>query len=317
MARKPRINFPGAFYHCINRGNQRKSIFLSDDDFLFMLDTLARATAKYEALIHAFCLMPNHFHVLIQVQKVPLSTIMRSSLTAYARYFNRAHHKTGHVFQGRYRAILCQKDSYLLELTRYIHLNPLRSHLTATPQQWRWSSLNAYLHPAEHQWLYTKDILGLFGKKTRTRLAEFLCQDSQLDPADIYPSESFPILGDDTFTKTAADPVALRRQIPRTWPGPRFSLQELSAALAEENHLPLHLLGMRHKGPHTLSDLRACIVYSAIQYGSYKNAQLASFLHISSSAVSNHYRKFLQRINSDPSLEVNLFQSLKSKLLNN
>jgi len=317
MARKPRIHYPGALYHSINRGNQRKPIYLSEDDFLFMLDTLAQAATKYGALIHAFCLMTNHFHLLLQVQDVPLQTIMRSCLTAYAKHFNRTHNKTGHVFQGRYRAILCQKESYLLELARYIHLNPLRAHLVEAPQQWRWSSLHGYLHPAEHNWLYTKDILDLFGKHPRTHLAGFLSQASHLDPARIYPPESFPILGDEAFVKTASDPVALRRHSARSWPGPRFSLEELSLVLAQQMHLPPHLFNLRHKGPKGLSGLRASIVYAAMQYGFYHNAQLAQFLHISSSAVSILYQNFLKRIESDPSIEASLFQSLKQEFLNN
>jgi REP element-mobilizing transposase RayT len=156
MARKPRIHFHGALYHCINRGNQRKQLFFSDDDYLFFLDLLAICAEDFGALVHAFCLMPNHFHLIIQVQQIPLSTIMRSSLTSYAKSFNRTHHKIGHVFQGRYRAILCQKEPYLLELVRYIHLNPVRAHLVDSPQQWRWSSLASYLHPGQHPWLYTK-----------------------------------------------------------------------------------------------------------------------------------------------------------------
>jgi REP element-mobilizing transposase RayT len=311
MARKPRIHFPGAFYHCINRGNQRKPLYLSDDDFLFMLDTLAGTATKYGALIHGYCLMPNHFHALIQVQQVPLETVMRSCLTAYAKYFNRTHKKTGHVFERRYRAILCQKESYLLELVRYIHLNPLRAHLVENPQQWRWSSLNAYLHPAQHSWLYTKDVLERFGHHTHQQLASFLAQASILEPSQIYPHELFPILGDADFVKTASDPVSLRRHLVRQWPGPRLSLQEIANHLSQKMGLASQLLSLRRKGPQSLSHLRASLVYAATQYFFYHNAQIAHFLHISSSAVSFLYQKELAVFSANPTLEDSLFQELK------
>jgi putative transposase len=315
MARKPRIHFPGALYHCINRGNQRNSLYLSDEDYLSMLDAMAEVVIKYGALIHAFTLMPNHWHALIQVQEVPLHTIMRSCLTKYARYFNRTHHKTGHVFEKRYRAILCQKEAYLLELVRYVHLNPLRAHLVDEPQQWRWSSLHLYLHPAQHAWLYTSDILELFGKHPRQRLADFLAQVTPLDPARIYPSESFPILGDDAFIKAATEAVSLRRYVACRWPGPRVSLPDLANYLAQQLTLSPLLLALRHRGPQCLAQLRATIVYAAIQYFSYQNSQLASFLNVSSAAVSILYQKFLAQIFSDPSVEAKLFQSLKQRFL--
>jgi REP element-mobilizing transposase RayT len=316
MARKPRIHFPGAFYHCINRGNQRKQIYFSDDDFLFMLDALANVSGKFGALIHAYCLMHNHFHLLLQVQEIPLHTILRSLLTAYARYFNRTHHKTGHVFQGRYRGILCQKENYLLELVRYIHLNPLRARLVENPTQWRWSSLNDCLHPGQHSWLYTNDVLTLFGNNPRFRLASFLSQASNLDPALIYPPESFPILGDDGFTKRAADPIALRRHNTRIWPGQRFSLEELAQVLSRQMRLLPSALNLRHKGSRNLSTLRESIVYVALQYGFYHNAQLAQFLHISSSSVSTLYQNFLKKMSISPMIESSLLQSLKREFLN-
>jgi REP element-mobilizing transposase RayT len=138
MGRKPRIHYPGAFYHCLNRGNQRQSIFLSDEDYRFFLDTLASVRQKFGVRWHGYCLMPNHFHLLVEVAETPLSTIMRSVETAFALRFNFLYRKQGHVFQGRYRSVLCEKRSYLLELIRYIHLNPVRAHLVDQARQPNW-----------------------------------------------------------------------------------------------------------------------------------------------------------------------------------
>jgi REP element-mobilizing transposase RayT len=310
MARKPRIHLPGALYHCINRGNQRKPLFFSDDDYLFFLDLLAICTEDYGALVHAFCLMPNHFHLIIQVQQIPLSTIMRSALTSFAKYFNRTHHKIGHVFQGRYRAILCQKESYLLELVRYIHLNPVRAHLVESPQQWRWCSLASYLHPSQHPWLYTKDVLAHFGQRPRHHLLAFLSQAPAVDPAAIYRPESFPLLGDAEFVKLATAPVPLRRQVTRSFPGPRFQLPKIARVCADQSHLPVSLSETPHKGSAALHRLRQMITFAATHYFYYSTSRLAQFFHVAPSSISRMNYAFCVKIRQHPSLEKQLFQSL-------
>ena len=145
MGRGRRVTYPGAFFHCINRGNQRESIYRDEQDYQLMLDSLGEVSTRFGARIHGYCLMPNHFHLLIQQQEISISTIMRSLTTRYAICFNRKYGKVGHVFQGRFRGILCDQHSYLLELIRYIHLNPMRAKLVEQPQDWKWSSLAAYL----------------------------------------------------------------------------------------------------------------------------------------------------------------------------
>ncbi len=290
MARKPRIFFPGAFYHCLNRGNRRKPLFLSDDDYLFMLDCLNQAIGKFGALLHGYCLMPNHFHLLIQAQQVPLSTLMRSCLTRYAQHFNRIHHLTGHVFQGRYRAILCQKESYLLELMRYVHLNPVRAHLVEAPQQWRWSSLNDYLHPSQNSWLHTREVLSLFGRQPRQELLCFLSQAPDLDSKQIYSPEKFPLLGDEAFTKAVTESVALRRQAPRSIPGSRLSLQEIADRICSLGSSPGFLLDHRHKGTRHLTQIRQDIVFAASHFFFYPPGEIARFLKISPAAVTQLQR---------------------------
>ncbi len=307
MPRKPRIHYPGALYHCINRGNRRKAIYGCDNDYLFMQDCLANAVEKHGALIHGYCLMTNHFHIIIQVHDVRLSTIMRSCLTRFAQNFNRIHHKTGHVFQGRYRAILCQKQSYLLELVRYVHLNPVRAHLVQDPQQWRWSSLNDYLHPSQHPWLHTRDILAEFGRHPHHHLLQFLSQVPDLDPAMIYPPESFPILGDNAFIKQVTEPVALRRHMPRSFPGRRLSLKQIAQAICEAQQFPIQQLNHPHKGPHQLSRIRQDIILAGRQFFFYKTCQLADFLNISSAAVT----LLLNQLSSNQAL----FDSRKTLIL--
>ena len=126
MARKPRIHFPGALYHVIARGNRRQGIFRDDKDLQRFLTYLSDVKSRFPFRLYAYGLMKNHLHLLIEVDEVPLSRIMHSLLFGYAGYFNRRYGEAGHLFQGRYKAIVCDKDAYLLELVRYIHLNPVR-----------------------------------------------------------------------------------------------------------------------------------------------------------------------------------------------
>jgi REP element-mobilizing transposase RayT len=125
MARKPRIHFPGALYHVITRGNRRQGIFQDEKDLEQFLTYLSNCKNRFPFCLYAYALMQNHLHFLIEVGEIPLSRIMQSLLFGYAHYFNRRYREVGHLFQGRYKAILCDKDAYLLELVRYIHLNPL------------------------------------------------------------------------------------------------------------------------------------------------------------------------------------------------
>ena len=127
MARKPRVHFTGALYHVMSRGNQGQAIFKSDQDRQRYLDFLKDGQKRFGYRLYAYVLMGNHVHHLIEIGQTPLSKVMQNILFRYTRYWNRRYKKTGHLFQGRYKAILCDKDSYLLELIRYLHLNPVNS----------------------------------------------------------------------------------------------------------------------------------------------------------------------------------------------
>ena len=145
MARRPRVHFPGALYHVIARGNQRQDIFLAEEDFKTYLSYLSEYKSKYSFYVYAFALMRNHVHLLVEVKDTSLSRIMQVLQFRYTRCFNKRYRKVGHLFQGRYRAILCDKDQYLLELTRYIHLNPVRAGIVEVPEKYPWTGHLSYL----------------------------------------------------------------------------------------------------------------------------------------------------------------------------
>jgi REP element-mobilizing transposase RayT len=143
MARPLRVEFPGAVYHITSRGNAKQEIFLDDKDFTDFLDVLCFVVKRYNWILHAYCLMKNHYHLLIETPDGNLSRGMRQLNGIYTQKFNRRYNRVGHLLQGRYKAILVDKDSYLLELCRYIVLNPVRAGIVREPGEWRWSSYKA------------------------------------------------------------------------------------------------------------------------------------------------------------------------------
>lgn len=163
MARPLRITYPGAFYHVTSRGNERKAVFKSKSDRLKFLEYLGSATTRYDASIHAYCMLDNHFHLLMETPSGNLPQIMQHINGAYTTYFNIKRGRSGHLFHGRYKAILVEMDAYAEELSRYIHLNPVRAGNVNTPGEYEWSSYPAYVgvaHPPE--WLNRQHILSYF-----------------------------------------------------------------------------------------------------------------------------------------------------------
>ncbi len=164
MARKPRVEFSGALYHVICRGNQRQVIFRNDADRKYYLDSLERYRQWYGFKVYAYVLMSNHVHMLLETGGMPLSRIMQGLQLRYTGYFNRKYNKVGHLFQGRYKAILCDRDAYLLELVRYLHLNPQRMRSPMQAATYRWSSHGAYLGKGNIVTIETVPVLREFAK---------------------------------------------------------------------------------------------------------------------------------------------------------
>jgi REP-associated tyrosine transposase len=143
MARPARIQIPGGLYHVTSRGVRRSAIVSDEDDCSVFVETLARVVPRCSWACHAYCLMTNHFHLLVETPLPNIATGMQALKTAFAQHFNRRHGTTGHVFEGRYGAVLVAKDSHLLEAARYIVLNPVRAGLCGRPEEWPWSSFLA------------------------------------------------------------------------------------------------------------------------------------------------------------------------------
>ncbi|WP_029133309.1 REP-associated tyrosine transposase [Sedimenticola selenatireducens] len=164
MARPLRIEFAGALYHVTSRGDGREEIYRSDGDRRLFLGVIEAVCERFDWVIHAYCLMDNHYHLLVETPNGNLAKGMRHLNGVYTQAFNREHGRVGHVFQGRYKAILVQKETYLLELARYIVLNPVRARMVRRAMDWAWSSYRATAgHDEGAKWLQTEWILSAFG----------------------------------------------------------------------------------------------------------------------------------------------------------
>jgi len=167
MARRPRLFASGLLYHVIVRGNQRRKTFRTAEDYQAYLKRVEGYQKKYAVRIFAYCLMPNHVHLLLETGPIPLFKFMQGLQQSYTQYFNLRYRKVGHLFQGRYKAIICEKDQYLLVLVRYIHLNPVRTGLVQKPGQYHYSGHASYLGTATPMIIETLPILRLLGGKRR------------------------------------------------------------------------------------------------------------------------------------------------------
>lgn len=178
MARPLRIEFAGALYHVTSRGDRREAIFEDDADRVAFLATLAEVVERFNWLCHAYCLMSNHYHVVVETPDGNLSKGMRQLNGVFTQTSNRRYGRTGHLFQGRFKGVLVDKDSHLLELTRYVVLNPVRAGMVAQAADWPWSSYRAMVGEASvPEWLATDGLLAQFGSRreeARTRYREFV-----------------------------------------------------------------------------------------------------------------------------------------------
>jgi REP element-mobilizing transposase RayT len=219
MARPLRLEFPGALYHLTGRGNARQKVFFTDADRELFLSTLAGVVTRYHWTCHAYCLMANHYHLLVETPKANLSIGMRQLNGIYTQRFNRRHNRVGHLFQGRFKAILVERESHLLELCRYIVLNPARVKGSAKASTWKWSSYRATAGLASvPEFLSTDWILEQFGKsrsRARQQYREFVREGMASRPWDDLKGQIY--LGSAAFIERHASGKGKRdiKEIPR------------------------------------------------------------------------------------------------------
>ncbi len=261
MARPLRIEYPGALYHVTSRGDRREPIFEDDDDRIMFLELLCHVSERYNWVLYAYCLMTNHYHLLIETPDANLSKGMRQLNGVYTQRYNRIHHKFGHVFQGRFKAIHVQKDSYLLELSRYIVLNPVRAGMVYKAEEWLWSSYRATCGlDGGIECLSTDWLLSQFSAD-RTAAQEsyqyFVTEGNR--QASVWKHlKNQVFLGDDQFVEK------LQRKL-----SPDEDLSEIPKAQSRATAQPLEYYANSYKRNEAIAHAYATGCYSMKQIGDY------------------------------------------------
>lgn len=273
MARPPRVFGPGLLYHVIVRGNHREAIFLGHRDYETYLHRLAVYRARYAVTLHAYCLMPNHVHLVLGTAEAPLDRFMQCLQQSYTQRFNRQYAQVGHLFQGRYKALRCETDEYLITLVRYVHQNPVRAGLTRRAEDYPYSGHRAYLgEVASSQLVDPTVVLGLVGGTSGyVRLIAS-------DPGNIEPG--------------AADD--LRAPLP-----PRASLGAALEVLARGLRVDVEVLhGAGRGGP--ASGARALAAYVLVRRLGYRLTDVAAGLGRNLATASNAVRRVGEQLPDDP-----------------
>lgn len=174
IPRKRRIWYPGATYHIMGRGNRHKDIFSDEEDRQYFLVILENVQKRYPFLIHSYCLMTNHYHILLETKSSEIWRIMQLFVLNYTTYYNHKYNKDGHLFQGRYKSCIVENDEYFLQTSRYIHLNPVKAKMVAYPQDYKWSSYKTILGMEDQRIVEREKILSYFKKPRELEYQRFV-----------------------------------------------------------------------------------------------------------------------------------------------
>jgi len=309
MARQLRIQYPGAFYHVTSRGNQKQPIVLADRDRSALLNYFQEAHDKLGAVIHTYCLMDNHYHLLLETPLGNLSNIMHFINTSYAIFINTSYSRTGHLLQGRYKAILVETDAYAQELSRYIHLNPVRAEIVALPEEYPWSSYREYLgQRIPPQWLNTALVLGYFGHDLQiatSRYAVFVAEAiGKIIENPLKKAGSSLILGSAAFIAQTKKAFLAHKQENREIPAIR-GLKE-RPGLDVIQHAVEQILGPRNRF------VRNMAIFLCRKKTNYKLNEIAEFYRISLSAVAKAGQQMKAALANNKTLEKAMAEIEKS-----
>ncbi len=297
MPRKPRIHFPGALYHVIARGNRRERIFRDQKDYQLYLNFLREYKDRYGFYLYAYTLLPNHVHLLIEAGRYPLSRLMQNLQFRYTRHFNIKYKNYGHLFQGRYKAILCEKESYLLELSAYIHLNPLRAGLVEDPIKYRWCSYRSYVRERKDDLVERDFLFAQFSQDKNVAMREYerfvKGRMGQGHREDFYDLKDQRFLGEDEFVDN------VHRQLNEE---PLFvydiSLGQIVSEVSSALHLPADLF-------YTLSRNRqgalgrAVTGYVGRKLGGYQIKATAAHFHRDPVVISQGIKRLENKLKEE------------------
>lgn len=282
MTRPLRIEYPGAVYHITSRarGNEKESIFKDDQDYKNFLNTLQRVNKRYNWLCHAYGLMTNHYHLLIETPDGNLSLGMRQLNGVYTQLFNKRHKRNGHLFQGRFKGILIQKDSHLLEVCRYVVLNPVRAAMVERPEVWNWCSYRATAGKEKpHSCLTTDWVLGQFSGKRNKAEQEYrqFVKWGIGEKSIMLEVKGQIILGGDEFVDSLVDHLKKHKHVPEIPRSQRYANRPILDKIFNES-----VLRDRKKRDNKMIE--------AVEKYGYRQSEISGHLGLHTSTVSNLVR---------------------------
>ena len=281
MARPLRIEYSGAVYHITSRGNEKRPVFKDDPDREIFLKTLTHVNERYNWICHAYCLMDNHYHILIETPDGNLSIGMRQLNGVYTQAFNKSHRRTGHLFQGRYKAILIQKDSHLLEVSRYVVLNPVRARMVEQPRDWKWSSYRATAgNEKPHPCVTTDWLLGQFsGNRTKAEKEYRQFVRWGIGKESIWTDvKGQTLLGEDEFVDSLLDHLKKHKDVSEIPKSQRYVNRPALAKIFTN-------------GIHNERRKRDKAIAEAVDKHGYRQKEVADHLGLHYSTVSNILRQ--------------------------
>ena len=287
MPRRLRIHLPGGFYHVTLRGNHQQAIFFSDRDRTLLNGIVAQAIEKFSARVHAYCWMGNHIHLLLQAGTVPIARTMHYVATTYARMKQQHLQTTGHFFERRYHALLVDTDSYLLQLLRYIHLNPVTAGVAGEPADYRWSSHHNYVGARTEPWVTTEFVWRVFAGERTVAISAYRRFIDDRTAGDWVPemamSSDLQVLGGDKFVArvTCAPRAGHQRQ----------SLEELIAEACRRFEVEREMLDSPARDPYRVK-VRAWIAHQAERRGIATRSAVARALGRTEGALRHAIRAY-------------------------
>lgn len=301
MARPTRIDFPGALFHVITRGNQRRRIFRDAADYAKYEALLERYQHRFGFRLYAYVLMPNHVHLLLETGRVPLAKAMQGLQQSYTAYFNRRYRLVGHCFQGRYKAILCDRDAYLLTLVRYLHLNPLRAGLVQRLGRWRYSSHGAYLESSHPGWVSVEPVLSQFGRsraQARTAYQRFMAEGvDEGHRDDLYEAIEQRYLGDEAFIEATDRKAKIQPDRPRL----RLTLEDCLRVTCQVMGVRPAAIPTRDRG-RNLTTARTIVAYMGKELAGITYTETGRALRRAPVTLSIQVQRLRKQLEANPAL---------------
>ena len=319
MARPWRIEYEGVYYHVLSRGNQQQDIFLNNIDRHTFLKTLGKMSERFEVDVFAYVLMNNHYHLLLRTNRANLSKSMQWLGTTYTTIFNLSHSQSGHLFQGRYKSILVENEAYLLQLSYYIHRNPLRAGIVKRLMDYRWSSFPAYAYNRRHpEWLKTELILGRFKTSNRCGAYREKVQKYSDEKKSIweeirhglfYGSQAFvKRIKNDYLNEEPQADIPIQKKLAN-----EIDPNEIIKNAAAIINCDIEKLKRSHRVSTSEIENRDMLIYLLWRSGRFSNSEIGRLIGLTYSSVSKRVTILQRRLERDKRLK-SKYEKIKSQI---